>query len=58
MKFISSVALVFALISTSAAAAEALSVRATAPYAKDIVVPSAVKAECGLETKLPAFVQD
>lgn len=35
-----------------------LNLRATAPYDKELVVPSAVKAECGLETKLPAFIQD
>lgn len=35
-----------------------LNLRATAPYDKNLLVPWAVKAECALETKLPAFIEE
>lgn len=35
-----------------------LNVRAIAAYDKDLVVPSAVKAECGLEAKVPVYIQE
>lgn len=49
---------VFAFIGLPALAGETLNLRAVAPYDKDLVVPSAVKAECGLETKVPEFIQE
>ena len=39
-------------------AAGTLNLQKRAPYEKDLPVPTAVKAECALETKIPEFVEE
>lgn len=58
MKSAPHITLLLTLTAYPAFAGETLNLRATAPYDKNLVVPSAVKAECGLETKIPAFIQE
>lgn len=38
--------------------AESLNIQEKAPFDKDLSVPTAVRAECDLENKIPGFVQD
>lgn len=46
------------LATTPVFAQNVLKVRAPAAYDKDLVVPTAVKAECALETKLPTYIEE
>lgn len=47
-----------ASLSPATFAAGALVLQDKVPYDKEAVIPSAVRAECQLETKLPAFVRE